>query len=70
MKKLTRPKLALTREVIRYLRRSDLEAIATANSGLVGAAQITQRRPALGTGADLDPIQCSKADSGCDPTGS
>jgi hypothetical protein len=69
MKKLTRSKLALTREVIRHLQRSDLAAIATANSGVVGSAQITQRRPALGTALDIDPSQCSRADSGCEPSG-
>ena len=66
MKKFTRSKLALTREVVRLLKPSELEAIATANSQLVASMQITQGCPALG-GTDLEPSQCSRGDSGCEP---
>jgi hypothetical protein len=66
MKKLIRSKLALTREVVRLLKPSELEAIATANSGPVESMQITQCCPALGPGVELEPSQCSKVNSGCD----
>jgi hypothetical protein len=70
MKKFIRSKLALTREVVRLLKPSELEAIATANSGPSGSVesmQITQCCPALVTGPGLEPSQCSRADSGCGP---